>query len=107
MAKKRAHGQITSAHSTKIPAAEPVLEFARRKDSGVKRVVLGRIGAGLPFVPRRLKLVLAQGALFVRVRGGNEVQELRLYTNDPEYVERKIREVLSDQYIITGPKTVV
>jgi len=84
----RAGGKLTRNHTTLIDAAAPLVDFLQGRDE-VSKISLGiikNIGKGA----RGLKFHAVTGGWRVIVRGNVSLQEMVVYTTDPE----KVREGL-------------
>lgn len=82
------------SHTTLIDAAVPVVRAAA-KLSKVKRIAPGFIKptpgkTGL----RRVDFERINGGLLVKVRGNTAIQEIRIYTDYPDEVQRLLEEKL-------------
>jgi hypothetical protein len=78
-----AGGKITRSHSTAIEAAEPIIRAAERQPE-VSKIALHRIVSGTKNGQHGLKFAPINGGLKVTVRGPRSLQELFIYTSDPE-----------------------
>jgi hypothetical protein len=78
-----AGGKITRSHSTAIEAAEPVIRAAERQ-SEVTKIALHKITTGIRNGQYGLKFAPINGGLKVTVRGPRSLQEIFVYTKDPE-----------------------
>lgn len=82
-------------HTTIIDAAVDVVKFAQSLGQ-VSRVSPGIIHPGLKGgVKHRIKIMKEQGALLLKVRGGASLQEIRVYTSHPDYVQKMIEQNFS------------
>jgi hypothetical protein len=82
----RAGGKLTSAHTTLIDAAVPVVDFLQTCSS-VSKISLGlikNIGKGAP----GMKFHPVVGGWKITVRGNVSLQELVVYTTEPESVRK-------------------
>jgi len=89
MPQHRAGGKLTRSHTTLIDAAIPVVELLQAFPA-VTKISLGlikSIGKG----PQNLKLMPQVGGWKLVIRGNTSLQEITVYTTDPEAV----RELLS------------
>ncbi len=84
-------GKFTGSHTTVITVAGEIADIAERY-SGVTKIALGFIKAGLPPSKgvKRLKITLDEGSLLVTVRGSTAQQELRIYATDEKAVRQAI-----------------
>ena len=84
----RAGGKLTSAHTTLIDAAVPVVDFLQACPL-VSKISLGlikNIGKGLP----GMKFHPVVGGWKITVRGNVSLQELVVYTAEPESVRQSL-----------------
>lgn len=80
----RAGGKLTRSHTTIIDAAAPLVDYLQNHD-GVSKISLGlikNIGKGNP----GLKFHPVTGGWRVVIRGNVSLQELVVYTSDPDRV---------------------
>lgn len=95
-------GKVTSSHGTFIEAAEPVVAFANRSDSGVKRIRLGFINRNLsPTTPHRIKMQNLGSAISLKIRGTTSTQTIFLYADDLVRLERELQQELGHRFVIT------
>ena len=82
--------KVNASHSTVIGAAARVVDRAQRMPQ-VSKISLGII---IPIRgPRKaFKIQTITGGIKAIVQGGGAVQELYIYTSDPEYVEKVLEE---------------
>lgn len=84
----RAGGKLTRSHTTLIDAAVPLVDLLQDRDD-VTKISLGiikSIGKGVP----GLKFHPVTGGWKVVVRGNVSLQEMVVYTGDPEAVRRAL-----------------
>ncbi len=76
------------SHTTLIEAALPLVKEAEELEA-VKRISLGYIKA-TPGTPgkRGVKFAFIQGGLLAKVRGNTAIQEIRIYTDFPQEVQK-------------------
>jgi hypothetical protein len=87
---------FSAKHTTVIDAAVEVVEFAS-KLPGFSKAVPGFIVPGLKGgVQRRVKVKGMIGGVLLIVRGSTSIQEVRVYSNDPEAVRRSIEREFSE-----------
>ena len=82
----RAGGKLTSSHTTLIDAAAPVVDFLQRCEE-VSKISLGlikNIGKG----QTGLKFHPVTGGWKVTIRGNTSLQEIVVYTTNPERVRQ-------------------
>lgn len=91
MSKHRSGGKFTDAHSSFIPAAEKLVDLANGCPE-VTKIVLGHIKVGIGGGQHRLKITLINGGLRALVRGPTSIQELYIYTKDPERTQKLLEE---------------
>lgn len=80
--------KFSNKHSTVIPAAVPVVAFAKGLPE-VRRIVIGLISP-TSCGPRRLKISDVPAGLKAQVRGPDAVQLLFIYTSDPGGVAARL-----------------
>ncbi len=84
----RAGGKLTRSHTTLIDAVVPLVDFLQACDA-VSKISLGvikTVGKGTP----GLKFHAVTGGWKVVVRGNVSLQEMVVYTSDPEGVRREL-----------------
>ena len=94
MAKKtaRAGGKFSRSHSSVIPSATEILDILHEMPE-VKKISLGIIKAGKTSGGKRyLKLKERTGGLLMTVRGNSSIQEIGIYSNDPEKIKKVLKE---------------
>lgn len=93
--------KVSDSHSTYIDAVEPVLTFARRCKA-VKRISLGRITPRLASAPQRIAVTHINGGLNLQVRGNTALQDIVLYTDSLDFVEKELRRELGRRFQINS-----
>ncbi len=91
MPRHQAGGKLTKSHTTLIDAAQPVVDWLQKADS-VSKISLGMIkviGRGKP----GLKFHLVTGGWRLVIRGNISLQELVIYTSDPERLKQQVEEL--------------
>jgi hypothetical protein len=84
------NNKITDSHSTLTDTAREVVEIAQ------KYTEVSKIGIG--FIDhthsgrRDIKFILINGGLKIKVVGSGAVQELYIYTNNPEIIKNNLTE---------------
>ena len=84
----RAGGKLTRSHTTLIDAVAPLVDFLQGRDE-VSKISLGlirNIGRGMP----GLKFHPVTGGWRVVVRGNVSLQEMVVYTSDPERTRKAL-----------------
>jgi hypothetical protein len=87
-----ARSKLTRSHTSYIEAAAPLLKFAAKSDE-VTKVSLGVIKTGLKVAPQRIKIRIDKNCLLVSVRGSTSVQDLFVYTTNPERVQKQLEDL--------------
>lgn len=85
MALHRAGGKLTRSHTTVIDAVAPVVDLLQTTES-VSKISLGiikQIGKG----PQGIKFHTITGGLRLVIRGNTSLQEIMVYTTDPEGIK--------------------
>lgn len=81
------------SHTTLIEAVQPLIKEAE-KISEVGRIALGIIKPTPGRTgKRRVKFIKINGGLLLKVRGNTSVQEIRIYTDYPNKVQRLLQVV--------------
>lgn len=81
--------KITQSHTTATEEAERVVKAAAALPE-VSKIVLGVIKPGLRSGRLRLKFLPITGGLRVEVRGVSSVQQVFVYTAEPEQTQRAL-----------------
>ncbi len=84
----RAGGKLTRSHTTVIDAVVPLVDFLQGRDE-VSKISLGvikNVGKGAP----GLKFHPVTGGWKVVVRGNVSLQEMVVYTSNPEQVRKEL-----------------
>ena len=87
----RAGGKLTRSHTTLIDAVVPLVDFLQTRDE-VSKISLGlirNIGRGMP----GLKFHAVTGGWKVVVRGNVSLQEMVVYTSDPERTRQELLKI--------------
>lgn len=83
--------KINQKHSSVTDAAICVVKAAKEHPN-VTKIVIGQIKR-IVGGPRRLIIKKIDAGLSVKVRGGNTLQQLYVYTFEPEQVQKVIEDV--------------
>jgi Predicted metal-binding protein (DUF2103) len=80
----RAGGKLTRSHTTLIDAAAPLVDYLQTLEvvSKISLGVIKNIGKG----PASLKFLAVTGGWKVTIRGNTSLQEIIVYTSDPDLV---------------------
>ena len=84
-------GKITGSHTTVIPAAEKVIDLLQ-KTVGVQKISIGFIKQGIKSGRQAIKIMEMDSGLLLKMRGTASIQEIRVYTNNPEKVKGVLKE---------------
>jgi len=88
-------GKITGSHTTVIPAAEKVIDLLQ-KNVGVQKISIGFIKQGIKSGRQAMKIMEMDSGLLLKMRGTASIQEIRVYTNNPEKVKGVLK-VFADE----------
>lgn len=88
---KHVNGPKFGKHTTVIDAAYELMKKVADWDE-VNKISLARIDQGLRPAPQRLKITAMKGGLQLQVRGSTSTQKIVIYTDQPDKVERKLKD---------------
>lgn len=84
----RAGKKFSGSHTTIIDAAEKIVDFANESPE-VSKIILGvikQIGNG----KQKVKSTIIPAGLKLKIRGSTTVQEIFIYTNNPEKTKKTL-----------------
>ena len=82
--------KITSSHTSHIEVAKPLIKFAEN-ESLVTKISVGIMKSVSKPSPKRLKILLEQACLLLKVRGNKYIQEIRFYSENLAELEQKVK----------------
>ena len=83
--------KIAKSHSTVIKAAEPIIRSAL-KLTEVSKIITGEI-ATIRNGTERIKFTVIPAGLKIMVRGINARQQLFVYTNKPDSIQKELEQI--------------
>jgi hypothetical protein len=80
-------GKMTGKHTTIIPAAENIIDLLQ-KNVFVDKISAGFIKHGIKSGKHSIKIMDMDSGLLLKIRGTASIQEIRVYTNYPDEVQK-------------------
>jgi len=84
------YNKITDSHSTLTGTAREIIEIVAKYEE-VSKIGIGYI-THVPGGRKDIKFLKINGGIKAMVRGSGAVQELYIYTSEPEFTKSKISE---------------